>query len=293
MAKKRNLFAEKRSVKITDSTPIVSARGRQDMYWTRNQFNETYKRWRPGLKVPQYVNLKNQHTIVDSFNLKGFEYGQWVPQDERFNFLAGQTIALIDLNNILLFKHNLGLNKTLGIAFGARGKGGSAAAHFEPSTWMINLTRPHGVGTFAHEYGHALDYFFGYYIEPIRDYASLTNASSIAMNFTLPKDKNSLRYKAQNVIKHIIWQKPGTKSSYYTRLQKATKSEYWFRHTELFARAFEQYIKYKLNQRGIMNRFLYFEKYSEKYYMKPAELKRVVPYFDKLISGMRNVVNKK
>lgn len=53
----------------------------------------------------------------------------------------------------------LSLNGTLGLALGARGKG-KAAAHFEPSNLVINLTKTQGAGSLAHEWFHALDNYF-------------------------------------------------------------------------------------------------------------------------------------
>jgi hypothetical protein len=54
----------------------------------------------------------------------------------------------------------LSLGGQLGLAFGARGKG-RAAAHYEPGKLVINLTKLSGAGTLAHEWGHALDHYFG------------------------------------------------------------------------------------------------------------------------------------
>jgi len=55
------------------------------------------------------------------------------------------------------------MNGNLGVAFGARGKGGKNAgfAHYEPSKIVINLTKMSGAGSLAHEWGHALDDYFG------------------------------------------------------------------------------------------------------------------------------------
>ncbi len=57
--------------------------------------------------------------------------------------------------------------------------------------------------------------------------------------------------------------------------------------TEIFARLFEQYVAFKLKQNGIANSFLTDTKYTRAVYMTPTELKRVVPYFDRLLVLMR------
>lgn len=69
--------------------------------------------------------------------------------------------ALMDLATVLNIPPKaISLNGTLGIAFGARGKG-SAAAHYEGDKVVINLTKLSGAGSLAHEWGHALDDYFG------------------------------------------------------------------------------------------------------------------------------------
>jgi hypothetical protein len=56
---------------------------------------------------------------------------------------------------------------------------------------------------------------------------------------------------------------------------------------EILARMFEQYIAYKLKQSGVSNSFLTDTKYVSAVYMTSAELKRVVPLFDRLLVLMR------
>jgi hypothetical protein len=47
-------------------------------------------------------------------------------------------------------------NGRIGLALGARGAG-KAAAHYEPGRHAINITKVRGGGSYAHEWGHALD----------------------------------------------------------------------------------------------------------------------------------------
>ncbi|MFW8637497.1 LPD38 domain-containing protein [Cribrihabitans pelagius] len=54
----------------------------------------------------------------------------------------------------------LSLNGELGLAFGARGSGRKAAAHYEPGEVVINLTKGQGAGSLAHEWWHAMDHYF-------------------------------------------------------------------------------------------------------------------------------------
>lgn len=48
--------------------------------------------------------------------------------------------------------------QNLGLALGARGRGGSASAHYEPAQHVINLTKTKGGGALAHEWMHAYDH---------------------------------------------------------------------------------------------------------------------------------------
>ncbi|MEK9231620.1 hypothetical protein, partial [Escherichia coli] len=72
--------------------------------------------------------------------------------------------SLMDMADVLKVPAKaLSLNGRLGLAFGARGKGGknAAAAHYEPGQVAINLTKGNGAGSLAHEWFHALDNYFG------------------------------------------------------------------------------------------------------------------------------------
>lgn len=91
----------------------------------------------------------------------GGQFGESLPLDERQAALNNAHDSLIDLAEVLgLEPRSLLLNGQLGLAFGARGKGGkgAAAAHYEPGEMVINLTRRNGAGSFAHEWFHALDH---------------------------------------------------------------------------------------------------------------------------------------
>ena len=95
---------------------------------------------------------------------RGGEFGAWVKQGdsakERQFLLNNAYDALMDLSDLLgIPPKAISLEGTLGIAFGSRGAG-AAAAHFEPSNLVINLTKTRGAGSLAHEWFHALDNYF-------------------------------------------------------------------------------------------------------------------------------------
>ncbi|HMT36897.1 MAG TPA: hypothetical protein PKC41_13635, partial [Chitinophagaceae bacterium] len=71
------------------------------------------------------------------------------------------------------------------------------------------------------------------------------------------------------------------------RIEAASDSDYFVRRNEIFARLFEQYISYKLQKINIYNKFLCVTKYDRRIYMKPDELKKVIPLFDLLLQKIR------
>ena len=98
-----------------------------------------------------------------TFGFKGLEFGEWVNQIERQQNLNLAYDSLMDMADLTGLPPKLiGIASRLGLAIGARGqKITSAAAHFEPSTNVINLTKTQGNGTVGHEWFHGLDHNAG------------------------------------------------------------------------------------------------------------------------------------
>ncbi len=262
-------------VKIQDTgeSPLS---GRQEQYWNHN-LRPRYEKLRPGFKL----NYTNQETILKLSGFKAFEYGHWTTQNDRFDFLAAALVSFSDMKKITGFD-NLGFDK-IGVAYGARGKGGKVAAHFEPHSYMINLTKPHGFGCFAHEYGHAIDYFFGGYIDPDGRIYSLSGGRLTGMNFRTEKT-GSLRYYMKEVLLCMLQENGKPSESYRRLLRYGGENDYWVRHTELFARIFEQWTLYRLKTKKIENHFLTQRKYSEHWaYLTDKDFKRVLPKMNRLI----------
>ncbi len=111
---------------------------------------------------PEGENVTSER-LMQEFGFRGVNFGRegWINQNERQAYLNHAYDALQDLSEILdIPPKALSLNGMLGIAFGAQGRGGNAAAHFVPGHNEINLTKTMGAGTLAHEWGHALDHYF-------------------------------------------------------------------------------------------------------------------------------------
>jgi hypothetical protein len=100
--------------------------------------------------------------FIDTFAFRGVEFGNWVPDDERQKMLNLGYDGMMDLAEILGWEpRDMSLGGRLSAAFGARGKGGKGAAHYEAGRYVYNFTRFNGAGSQAHEFGHALDHFVG------------------------------------------------------------------------------------------------------------------------------------
>jgi hypothetical protein len=105
-----------------------------------------------------------QSSLSDEFGFKSLQYGNSMPMDEREYHTKWSAEAFFDLSELLDLPINqISANGKLGMAYGARGKGGSfgrmpsAIAHYEQDDKMINLTRGKGFGSLAHEWGHFMD----------------------------------------------------------------------------------------------------------------------------------------
>lgn len=291
MPQKRRQPAKRSENKVADTSAEIAIGGRVDAYRRRKAYQAERSRALVGRPVkPGYVS---QDKLLQLYRFKGFEYGNWCSQQDRAEFLAMSQQSFRDISKILGFT-NLGLNETIGVAYGARGKGGRARAHFEPWSFMINLTKPHGYGAFAHEYGHALDCFFGTYIDQDSRGRFLTFENTVARRVNLnPFKAGSLRYLANDLVNQIIEAEPGKVSASYKQLQARTDNRYWFERIEIFARCFEQYIQVRLREKKIVNRYLTQRKYDSAYYLTPADFNRIRPLIDKLVAGMAAIVNKK
>ncbi len=119
---------------------------------------------REGIDYREGRNASTQE-LQDTFGFRKVNFGNWMKGDsnaaERQAHVNHIYDGMMDLATILNLPPNaMSLNGMLSIAVGAQGKGG-AAAHFYPGVNEINITRESGAGSMAHEFGHALDHYFG------------------------------------------------------------------------------------------------------------------------------------
>ena len=146
--------------KIVDTTKFP---GKADDFLT---YSAEFERWIKQFSKAEIMNI-NPVKIAEDYNLRGFVFGNYVTQEERYYFLFKVKEQLRLLKKIS-GKKDLGLG-LLTIGFGANGKAHSLA-HFNPKDCMINLNRGRksdfksilmGENSFIHEYGHFVDYITG------------------------------------------------------------------------------------------------------------------------------------
>lgn len=183
----------------------------------------------------------------DSFGFRGVEFGNWVNNKERQDNLNRAYDALMDLSIILNIPSKaISLNGELGLAFGARGKGGENApsAHYE----SINLTRKNGPGTLAHEWWHALDNYFSRRRGKKEQYMT-ENAEEIEGDITRKEVLDAF----QTVNEAIAQTELKIRSR---ELDKRRAKDYWSTGREMTSRAFENYVIERLAQTDSINDYL-------------------------------------
>lgn len=113
---------------------------------------------REGKKTPSTFKPED---LMKSYGIRGVEYGNWMDEESAKHHTELAGMAFYDLADILgLPIERISYNGRLAMAFGARGKGNfklTAAAHYEPSKAVINMTKFSGGGSLAHEWGHFFD----------------------------------------------------------------------------------------------------------------------------------------
>ncbi|MGM0587082.1 MAG: LPD1 domain-containing protein [Bacteroidota bacterium] len=222
----------------------------------------------------------NTDEALKEFNLKGIEFGNWMSEKDSTEYLAWTMQAFHNLSELLGIKHSeIGLRGDLGMAFGARGRG-LAAAHYEPQkSPVINLTKEHGKGSLAHEYGHALDNVLSAELK-----RWLTGGRSIRK--TVDEDllqQPGLVGKTEEILKTLLIRKDGQYTAFCERVH-AVEGDYWKRRNEIFARTFEAWVKFRCDQQNIPHDYLTKSSYSGQMYPGTKLLKKVDPLLEEWIA---------
>lgn len=237
---------------------------------------------------PDYRNGKDitSDEYLKAFGFRGVEFGNWVPQAERQMYLNKSYDAIMDICSILgISPKAFSLGGKLAIAFGARGHS-KAMAHYESSKQVINLTRMKGVGSFAHEWFHAID-----------NYLARENSGN-TMEFVTEKHPTK-RQELYDAFNEFV-SKMNTLD--YTRRSRRA-GDYWGSVIERAARMFESYIYTELGAKDISSPLLVdsHSVLSDEYlvdsdissYPIPTaeETRQIKPYLDKIFSTIQEEVD--
>ncbi|MCC4269220.1 LPD5 domain-containing protein [Marinobacter nauticus] len=188
--------------------------------------------------------------FAEAFGFRGVQFGNYVEQGRRQQDLNEAYDGLMDLAGILNIPAKaLSLNGELGLAFGARGKGGKNApkAHYEPGNIVINLTKKSGAGSLAHEWWHSLDNYFARERGTSQHMGYATDGS--AHMSVRPEVAEAFRNVKRTVNRVGLKQRS-------QKLDRVRTKAYWSTDVEMTARAFESYVIEKLQDQGASNDYL-------------------------------------
>ena len=200
--------------------------------------------------IPKNISAEN---IAKKYNLRGFAFGNYVTQEERFFYLYKIEKQLEILAKIKK-SNDLGLGALI-IAVGSEGKGGSLA-HFSPAKLLINLNRGRkdsyfnvfqGESSLIHEYAHFIDFIAG------------RSAKNLNLNFASSAQKTS-KYKRVEVIRKPV-EILMKDNNYMKRLASRPNAEYLEQPWEIYARLFEKTV-YELTKND--ERFSDYYRYVKK-----------------------------
>lgn len=204
----------------------------------------TTNRARVGENYRQGVDITPE-AFAQAFAFRGVEFGNWLTQTDRLTRLNETFDSFRDLCALCgLTADAATLRGWLAMAFGSRGIPG-AAAHFEHSHRVINLTKEHGAGSLAHEWFHALDAFTasrlggGLGMMAVNNYAQLPEG----------REREAARALYMAVYKSQF----ARRSEHLDYLKGKT---YYGTIVELCARAFECYMIELAGVRGMVCDFL-------------------------------------
>lgn len=186
-----------------DSTSFESILRPKIMPATR--FENLKREAKSGTPIPRQGNV-SEADLIELVPFRGIQYGNWATQAERQEMLNLAYDAMNDLALALgVSPQYLALpvigssaSQCLGLALGARGRGGNAAAHYEPSAHVINLTKTKGGGALAHEWMHAYDHKVGTEPTVKATFASEKPGNEIYEFVNLLRRQNRAMYNAED-----------------------------------------------------------------------------------------------
>lgn len=279
-------MAERKNNTLLRGTAGEHHGSRRDSYWAQHPSRSKNAKLQLAAHAGSSYDegrdwAEKQDRMIKDFGLRGVDYGNWMSQQDRTDYLSATSVALQRLSTVVGLQ-NLGFSGTLAISFGARGRG-HAMAHYEPAARVINLTKLHGEGCLAHEYGHAIDYICGGCMDRNKAFFSLSGGQSTAKILSHDNVGSALRCTANYIVDYIC-----TCTSQTDSIDPSC--EYWYRRTEIFARWFEQYVAVKSNAQTstvLCQSLSYYDRLKGKGYLSADEMKPLIAIGDNLVSALR------
>jgi hypothetical protein len=167
--------------------------------------------------------------FMATFRPYGVEFGNW--QTDRVSCLNQAHDALLDLAGVVRIDAGaITFGGRLALAFGARGHG-KAAAHYEPSRRVINLTKTQGAGCLAHEWFHAWDH-----VQGERDGLGCFASQCLAGD-----------------VRAALRSLPAALKNRSIEADKTRSGRYWSLPEEIMARAFEAWVRSRVENDYLAN----------------------------------------
>ena len=97
--------------------------------------------------------------LTTELGFSSVQFGNYMDDQTSREHIRHTIGAVLDMSKVLNVDFPTLINEQgLSLAYGARGGGGFAVAHYEPKANIINTTKKKGDGSFFHEFTHFLDF---------------------------------------------------------------------------------------------------------------------------------------
>ena len=318
-----------RLLKLYHNIGDTKGSSRQAKFYKKREVFKVFLKFRKVLRnaqqIPSSYRYFDHEYLMKRYALKGVEFGSWLSQEDRYNYTCAIGLVLYDLRRITGIKDSsIGLN-LLSVCFGSRGRG-SALAHFSGNEIAINTTRyredlalkalrrglliprtdkvtrqieTSGINSFAHEFGHYVDFIIAQYIEKKDSVFASENGNpyhtiskSINQNLVSRDDFSG---DFERFFRALFWTDSNNKKAtgFIKKMEKmypSDKAAYFHRRVELWARCFEQWVYNSLKDKGIYNEFLQ-PKYERIIYPDAQLAKKLDPFISKIMKRYAKEIN--
>jgi hypothetical protein len=236
-------------------------------------------------KLPYLAKFLLHDDAIKHYSLRSIEYGNWMDEQDKAEFLYGSMSSLTDLATLFgVSESQIGFNGKITISFDSRDIGGSASSHYVRMPYsVISLSKDYGRGSLAKEYAHAIDNLVSYYTQSTQNFVSGGKSTRKDIDENVVRNGNYFELLFERLFAQLYWS-----DSEQTRYHKVLNEipEELNRRATVFAHVFEYYVHHLMNLKGIKNNFLSHGSYSG-YYVYPDRslLLKVSPILDEIIKA--------